>query len=189
MANDDWIWSDEEAAEEALARELRDLRPYLLRQQRAETVRPDPAFARSLRARLVDAQEPEPLRDRLRRVIATLLPPPAPRLALAGVRSAASAAQPSTYAAENVQISLSSTRPSRDSASYTLRGMVMSAAHTGEALAQARAELARAEEVQGSAALDEFGTFTITDVPAGEYSLQVSFPDVLVVIPALTLGE
>lgn len=67
-----------EGPEESLARELIGLRPYALRQVRAQAARPDPAFARSLRLRLVGAATPIPLFERLARVIATLVPPPHP---------------------------------------------------------------------------------------------------------------
>ncbi|HWE61152.1 MAG TPA: hypothetical protein VHB98_05525 [Chloroflexota bacterium] len=188
MADHNLPWSGDDTAEDALAQELRALRPTILRQQHAEAVRPDPSFASRLRARLVGVPGPEPLRERLRRVIATLVPPPAPRLALAGVRGAAGAAQPATYAAEDVQITISRDQQATAATGGTLRGMVISTAHAGDALVQSRVELYVGESVLGSAPVDEFGAFTLANVPAADYTVQVTFPDRVVVIPSPAVG-
>ncbi len=56
------VSADDDLLQRALARELADLGPLMLRQERAEAEDPDAAFAQELRARLTtaDAAEPDP---------------------------------------------------------------------------------------------------------------------------------
>ena len=176
-----------EGPEESLARELIGLRPYALRQVRAQAARPDPAFARSLRLRLVGAATPIPLFERLARVIATLVPPPAPRMALAGTRGAMGTAQPLTYEAGEVQISLSVEAIRGGTA--TLRGMVMSAVHDEAAMSGSKAELTMSDQVVAAALVDEFGLFTLEVVETNIYSLELALPDRVIVIPDIALGR
>jgi len=176
-----------EEPEESLARELIVLRPYALRQALAQSARPDPAFARSLRLRLVGAATSVPLFERLARVIATLVPPPAPRMALAGTRAAGGGPQPLTYEAGEVQVSL--TIGAASSGTVTLRGMVISAVHDEAAMAGAKAELTMNEHVVAASPVDEFGLFTIETVPSGDYSLELDLLDRVILIPYLALGR
>ena len=186
MAGEDRELFDEEP-EGSLARELMALRPYAQRQAQAQSARPDPAFARSLRLRLVGAPVPVPLFERLARVIATLVPPPAPRMALAGTRAAGGAPPPLTYEAGEVQVSLSvETAPD---GTVAVRGMLISTAHDEAAMAGSKAELTIDGQVVAAAPLDEFGLFTLETVPAGDYSLELALPDRVIVIPGIALGR
>lgn len=178
------LWSDDDP-EDTLARELRELRPTILRQQRAATVRPDPGFARALRARLTAPPDRVPFGERLRRVIATLVPPPAPRLALAGVRSAATGPQPRTYAAEDLQITVALAAAGE---SVALRGMLIGADGEDEEPAPRHVALLQGERTVADAEIDRFGAFILSGLSAGEYSLQLALPDRLVVVPSLEVS-
>jgi hypothetical protein len=124
---------------------------------------------------------------RLASVIATLLPPPAPRPGLAGARAGgAGAPTRMTYGAGGVRIVLT-VGSDPDVTTSTLQGLVLSPDHTSEALCQSRVELLREDTVVATTNLNEFGHFTLSSVPAGELTLQVLFPDQIVVIPHISL--
>jgi hypothetical protein len=69
----------------------------------------------------------------------------------------------------------------------TIQGLVRSAGHASEALSESHVELLRDDTVVSTTSLNEFGHFTLSNVPAGVYVLQVRFPDQVVVIPEVTL--
>jgi|GEM_PF-3066118 len=186
MAGEDRELFDEEP-EGSLARELMALRPYAQRQAQAQSARPDPAFARSLRLQLVGAATPVPLFERLARVIATLVPPPAPRMALAGTRAVGTGTVPLTYEAGEVQVSVSV--EATTGGPGTVRGMLISTVHDEAAMAGSKAELTMDEQVVAAAPLDEFGLFTIEVEAAGDYSLELALPDRVIVIPSISLGR
>ena len=172
---------DEFSTEESLAAELRELRPVILRQQRAEQMPPDPAFARMLRARLVGTPETVPIRERVRRIIAVLMPMPQPRFALGGVRGAGGAQQPITYTAEDVQISLSF---ESGAAGVTVRGMIFAPDQPARTVVSLLDEV---ETPKAHSEIDEFGAFTLR-APSGTYTLRIGLEDREIEIAKLALN-
>jgi hypothetical protein len=172
------------SAEEALERELQDLRPTILHQQHAETRQPDPAFVRALRSRLVGSPETETLPARIRRVVATLLAPPTPSAALAGLRGAPGTPQSSTYTAEDLHISLGA---EQEGSQVTVRGIVYGERSDTPEITGARVQLLHGEVRQDQGILDEFGAFTL-HAPAGTYTLRLHLSEREIDVVDLTLG-
>lgn len=96
-------------------------------------------------------------------------------------------AQPLTYEAGEVQISLSVEAIRGGTA--TLRGMVMSAVHDEAAMSGSKAELTMSDQVVAAALVDEFGLFTLEVVETNIYSLELALPDRVIVIPDIALGR
>ena len=142
---------------------------------------------RDLAEPAVPAAATTSLLERLTTIIATLVPPPAPQPGMAGaLRGTVSTAQPRTYVADDVQITVTLSAEAGD-ACMALQGLVLSAAHATELLRRTRVDLLLDADIVATADLDEFGSFSLAGVPAGECLLQVSFPDRAVVIPAFSL--
>ena len=120
------------------------------------------------------------LQDRLRRVVAQLVTPPRPALALRGAQPAAT-----VYTAEDLTLTLQSLV--EPSGQVQLLGLVE---HEQEDFAVMTGALARllSNQTTMDTTIDAAGNFVIGPVPAGRYDLHLSAADRLVIVPALWLG-
>jgi hypothetical protein len=126
--------------------------------------------------------------ERLATTIATLVRPSEVQPGLAGVRGATTQlGQPLTYVAGAVHVALHVAPERATEGRLAMRGLVRSSAHTGEALTRSRVDLLEDEAIIATADLTVRGHFTLVDLPAGEYAVQISFPDYAVVIPSVAL--
>lgn len=167
--------SVEHELDDALAEELRRLRPLLQRQRRAAAERLDAGFKRALRAQLTAAPRTAPAQGMAaawRTLIAMLLPA-GPQLSLRGHTP-----QLVTYTAGDVTISLTA-RPADVPAGglISLYGEVDHPSVDQEESAGVTVEVLRGEAIVAATVLDELGNFVLPDLPHRVYALRLRFPD------------
>jgi hypothetical protein len=123
----------------------------------------------------------------LRRIIARLLPVPAPGTALGGVRGE-SMGGPRSYEAEDVSISLTDQPEGHGTnRSWTLLGLVDI---EGAAPADGtEVRLTSSSGTIGTSRLDRFGNFSIVGLHPGTYGLELHFPDRVVAIEPVEIGS
>lgn len=128
-----------------------------------------------------------PAPGRLARIVARLLPAPAPGVAYAGVRGAAESSA-RTYEADGVTISLSvdpegAGREQR----MTLLGLVLD--ETGAELPVGDpVRLLRGDQPVTETTLDEMGNFALSNLDAGVYDLEVTLGDRAIAIEGIAVG-
>lgn len=118
----------------------------------------------------------------LRRIVATLLPPQ-PQLAL-GVRGS-QAVWPRRYAAEDVSIDVQLERGANSKDSLQLIGFVTRKGMTLKALEGTSVQLSSHAQTMYTQTIDELGNFVFSPIIPATYTLEVLFPDGIVVIEQL----
>jgi anti-sigma factor RsiW len=124
----------------------------------------------------------ERARAGLRRIVATLLPPQ-PQLAL-GVRGSQTV-WPRRYAAEDVSIDVQLERAANPKDSLQLIGFVMRKGMTLKALQGTSVQLSSQAQTVYTQTIDELGNFVFSPIIPATYTLEVLFPDGIVVIEQL----
>jgi anti-sigma factor RsiW len=118
----------------------------------------------------------------LRRIVARLLPPQ-PQLAL-GVRGS-QAVWPRRYAAEDVSIDVQLERAANPKDSLQLIGLVTRKGMTVKALQGTTVQLSSHAQTVYTQTIDELGNFVFSPIIPATYTLEVLFPDGIVVIEQL----
>jgi hypothetical protein len=122
--------------------------------------------------------------ERLRRIVATLLAPPAPA-AYAGLRGAR-AGGPLTYQAAGLTVTLDLEPAPRDGG-VNVTGLLWQDDAGAETLTGQTAALVAADDTVRSTPVDEFGNFSFDAVAIGAYRLEVVVGDRLVTIEGLRI--
>jgi hypothetical protein len=141
---------------------------------------------------LIEDTRGEPLADLmrapsiLRRIVAALAPAPGRSMSPAGVRGTAGGAR--AYQAEEVTVSLIDQAVSQGGArTYSLLGLIDVA---GSASLQAsEAALSKDAARVASAAVDDLGNFSFEPVQPGSYTLELRFPDRVIVLEMVDIGN
>lgn len=118
----------------------------------------------------------------LRRIVARLLPPQ-PQLAL-GLRGS-QAVWPRRYAAEDVSIDVQLERAANPKDSLQLIGLVTRKGMTVKALQGTTVQLSSHAQTMYTQTIDELGNFVFSPIIPATYTLEVLFPDGIVVIEQL----
>jgi anti-sigma factor RsiW len=136
-----------------------------------------------------DTAPPLGMVERVRRVIATLLSPPATP-ALAGLRGAGDSPV-QTYDADGITITLGPGSAARPRPGHTsLSGLLFGEPVTApDAIAGAAVTLVDESDQPHTTTLDDLGNFTFDDLAAGTYRLEVTLGDRVVVVEGLALGR
>lgn len=143
------------------------------------------ALAQDLRDDPMAALAPAP--GRLARIVARLLPAPGLTAGYAGVRGGDTSMSRS-YEAEGISVSLTlEAETSGLQRRWTLLGLVVS--EDGELPPGTGAALMRDGQTVARAALDDLGNVVFADVAAGDYSLELTLSDRIVVIEGLDVGD
>ncbi len=122
----------------------------------------------------------------LKRLIARLLPAPAPRLGLAGVRGVAvSGAR--TYRAGDISVSISlQDTISKAGRQWMLLVLVLN--EEGESIPSGTmTRLMQGASLLAEEQLDEWGNVVISDIPEGVYDLEVLLPAAIVVVEGIVV--
>jgi anti-sigma factor RsiW len=129
----------------------------------------------------------EALRDQsltgVRRIIATLLPPP-PTVALGGVRGIQEV-WPRLYAADDVSINMQLERIPKRKDVLRLNGIVSRKGMTLQALQGTAVQLSSQAQTVYTQTIDELGNFVFPSIAPATYTLEVQFPDGVIVIEQL----
>jgi hypothetical protein len=129
----------------------------------------------------------EALRDQsvtgVRRIIATLLPPP-PTVALGGVRGIQEV-WPRLYAADDVSINMQLERIPKRKDVLRLNGIVSRKGMTLQALQGTAVQLSSQAQTVYTQIIDELGNFVFPSIAPATYTLEVQFPDGVIVIEQL----
>src|SRR5947209_9347857 len=129
----------------------------------------------------------EALRDQsvtgVRRIIATLLPPP-PTVALGGVRGIQEV-WPRLYAADDVSINMQLERIPKRKDVLRLNGIVSRKGMTLQALQGTAVQLYSQAQAVYTQIIDELGNFVFPSIAPATYTLEVQFPDGVIVIEQL----
>lgn len=122
----------------------------------------------------------------IRRIVANLLPPQ-PRYALQREvgNTLESVTWPRRYSAEDISISVSVERETNQRESLQLIGFVTRNGATLEALQGLPVLLASQAHVQYTQNVDELGNFVFSSIIPATYTLELQFPDRIIVIDAL----
>ncbi|MDQ6662567.1 MAG: hypothetical protein M3Z24_16580 [Chloroflexota bacterium] len=123
----------------------------------------------------------------LRRIVATLLPPQ-PRLAYQRGETAAAALWPRQYSAENVSISVQLERNSSSRDTLQLIGFVIRKGDVLEALRGIPVQLSAQTNTVYTQHIDELGNFVFPSVAPATYTLELQFPESVVVIEHLPIS-
>jgi hypothetical protein len=123
----------------------------------------------------------------LRRIMARLVPVQAQGMAPAGVRGDLDAGL-RTYEAEDITVSLTD-QPVGHGAerTFTVLGLVDIAGVAPDDGAEVRVSSASGQA--GTASLDSYGNFSIAGLQPGDYGLELRFPDRLVAIESVEIGN
>ncbi len=119
----------------------------------------------------------------VRRIIATLLPPP-PALALGGVRGIQEV-WPRLYAADDVSIDMQIERIPKRKDVLRLNGIVARKGMTLKALQGTSVQLSAQAQAVYTQTIDDLGNFVFPSVAPATYTLEVQFPDGIIVIEQL----
>jgi hypothetical protein len=127
------------------------------------------------------------VRAALQRIVAQLVPPPAP--AVAGLRGAA---DPVTwrYAAGDLTLTLHPQPADRPRGQFQVLGFVEQRDAALDSLTGVPARLVDdAGATVATTVVDEIGNIIVGPAPAGRYTLELTLPDRIVVVPDLVLGN
>jgi hypothetical protein len=124
---------------------------------------------------------PDTFFGRARRMIAALVPP-APGLALSGLRGG-TAPSVRVYEVEDVSVTLG---PGYQA--HGLIGLLMVIGTPPEQLMGRQSRLVAEGQQAVSATLDDIGNFEFSDVAPGVYTLELDLPDAVVVVESVTVA-
>lgn len=140
---------------------------------------------------LVDALRGDPLADQkrapgfFRRIAASLAPAPGHATALAGLRGGVGGTR--VYKAEEVTISLIDQAAGQGAArSWSLLGLIDAPGPTPEQPSEVT--LTTDSGPVASAPVDELGNFSLAHLRPGTYSIELQFPDRVIVLDSVTIG-
>jgi hypothetical protein len=124
--------------------------------------------------------------ERLRRIVATLLPPPPLTSPHASLRGAADAAA-RTYQAGDVTITLDLGAPVRRGRT-SLVGLIWREGDDPETIAGSVVALTRDDGTTETTEIDDVGNFAFDEISPGAYQLEVTLGDDTITIEGLPLG-
>jgi anti-sigma factor RsiW len=123
----------------------------------------------------------------VRRIVATLLPAQ-PRLAYQRDVSQQVALWPRRYSAEDVNISIQVERDSSHRGSLQLIGLVTRKSTTLEALQGTPVQLSSQTSTVYTQKIDELGNFVFSSIAPATYTLELQFPESIIVVDQLVLS-
>lgn len=134
-----------------------------------------------------DDAPPVATMERLRRIVATLLPPPPRTSPYASLRGADDATT-RTYQAGDVTITLDLGAPVRRGRT-NLVGLLWQNGDDPETIAGSAVALLDEQGGRQTTAIDDVGNFTFDDITPGAYQLEVTLGDDTITIEGLPIGQ
>jgi hypothetical protein len=124
--------------------------------------------------------------ERMRRIVATLLPPPPLLSPHASLRGAADTTT-RTYQAGDVTITLDLGAPVRRGRT-SLVGLIWREGDNPETIAGSAVSLVRGDGATATTAIDDVGNFAFDEISPGTYQLEVTLGDDSIIIEGLSIG-